>query len=290
MSVICELAAAKVNLTLKVLGRRPDGYHQLHSVVAFAALGDCVRLDPSGPRTLKVRGPFADQIDGGNLIDAAIAGLLLSGGTGATIGAITLDKNLPVAAGLGGGSADAAATLRAIAKANPQLAGKVDWAQIARAVGADVSVCLAQRASHVAGLGEIVSPLAQIPPLPVVLVNPGVKLATAEVFAHLDAPRLTDLSGHGDHEVPPAMATISDVVDWIGPRANDLELPARRLAPIISDVLSCLDSASGVLLARLSGSGPTCFGLFVSLTEAEAAADTIRSRQPKWWVAASVLS
>ncbi len=188
MTAIREIARAKVNLTLSVLGRRPDGYHEIESLVTFADFGDVVSLEPGPATSVTTRGPFAAAIDGPNLLDRALA-LLREAAPGLHLGAVTLEKNLPVAAGLGGGSADAAALLRAVRRANPELAGSVPWDAVAARLGADVPVCLAGRPALISGIGQTVQPLAHdLPAMAAVLVNPRQPLATAAVYRALDAP------------------------------------------------------------------------------------------------------
>ena len=273
-------AAAKVNLTLHVLGRRTDGYHELDSLVAFADVGDRLWLDPGQPAGCTTTGPFARAVDGENLVEKTLR-LVASKWPEARLGHVTLEKNLPVAAGIGGGSADAAATLRALQLANPGLSAPADWQAIAKAIGADVPVCLVSRFSRMQGLGERVTELPSIAPLPAVLVNPRVPLATAAVFKALAAPPLADFD-----EVP---VIARDAVALAASGRNDLEPVAAALQPAIIAVRSALLASQGCQLARLSGSGPTCFGLFGSAAEAAAAAGLISNSNPGWWVANTTL-
>jgi 4-diphosphocytidyl-2-C-methyl-D-erythritol kinase len=281
MAVHADRARAKVNLTLHVLGRRSDGYHELDSLVAFADIGDVLEVDTGGERGLAIDGPFAARIEGENLIERAVA-LALAAWPGARSGRFRLTKNLPVAAGLGGGSADAAAALRLLSHANAGLAGEPDWPTLARQLGADVPVCLASRLSHMGGIGERVTVLPPGEPLPAVLVNPMVPLSTAEVFRALRA-------GAVSWERAATSYSRRDA----GLRAilagrNDLEAPAVRLCPVIAEVLDEL-RASGALVARLSGSGPTCFGLFEDEARAGRAARRIARSRGAWWVRPSML-
>lgn len=279
---VTEIAAAKVNLTLSVLGRRADGYHELVSLVAFAGIGDEVVLDTSQSESLEVTGPFAAAIEGENLITRALT-MLAGLDPSLVLGSVRLIKRLPVAAGLGGGSADAAALLRCVRRANPDAASRLDWPAIAQRLGADVSVCLESRAALMTGVGERVAPVADFEPLPALLVNPGVPLSTRAVFEALAAPPV--VAGVAAAE---SVDTLN-LVDWIGQRRNDLERPARQLAPAVADVLNVLWKTPGCRLARMSGSGPTAFGIYRTIEETQQAARIIRATSPVWWVAATEL-
>lgn len=286
MAPLTELAAAKINLTLEILGRRPDGYHELVSLVAFAGFGDRLSLQPGPGFGLQVDGPFADVLGTDNLIERAVR-RAQEQAPALTSGRFRLEKTLPVAAGLGGGSADAAAALRLLARANPEHAGGLDLGAIAAGIGADVTVCLEQRAARMRGIGEQV---ACVPPLPethVVLVNPGVALATAEVYAALGAPLLEDAE---EPSILEPFADLDALLAYLEARRNDLEAPALRLAPEIAEARDRLLAAAGCRLARLSGSGSTWFGIFGSQAEAERAATGIAADRPDWWVVASSLN
>lgn len=268
-------APAKVNLTLHVTGQRADGYHLLDSLVVFADCGDRLWLDPEGPLGLTVSGPRAAGVptDASNLILKAAAHL------GATRGAAHLEKHLPAAAGIGGGSSDAATALRLFAKAAGQ--GVPDDGA---ALGADVPVCLRGHATRMAGIGERLSDLPDLPALPAVLVNPGVDVPTPAVFKALtrkDNPPMP--------AILPAFAGPLDFAGWLDTQRNDLETPAGEQAPVITEVLARLAAAEGCALARMSGSGATCFGLFGSAAGASAAAAMIAADHPDWWVQATTL-
>ena len=269
---VTEPAPAKLNLALHVTGRRADGYHLLDSLVGFAGLGDRVTVAPG--RGLVLRGPFAADLPAeGNLCARAADLMGLSA-------AITLEKHLPVASGIGGGSADAAAVLRGLARGGAALPGPEALAKL----GADVPVCLAGRPARMRGAGEVLDPLPDLPALPLVLVNPGVALATPAVFAALatrDNPGLPPL--------PARFADAPALLDWLAATRNDLQEPARALAPAIGEVLDALAHA-GAGLARMSGSGATCFGLFATAPAADAAATRLRAARPGWWVAATGLA
>ena len=286
MTRLEEHAPAKLNLTLHVLGRRPDGYHELDSLVVFASCGDRLSLTPGPDLSVTTTGPFATAITDGNLVTKA-ARLATQAAPGLTLGAFTLEKHLPVAAGLGGGSSDAAATLRLIRRANPHLASSVDWPAIATRCGADVPVCLLGMAARMQGLGERVTSVGPLPDLGCILVNPRVPLATADVFKALAAPPLHDLAGETDW--PRDLSTPHAVIEYVRSGRNDLEVPARRLCPAIAPVLERLRSAPGVIAARMSGSGPTCFGLTATVNAAGQVARSLSGSEPGWWVAAAAL-
>lgn len=280
-AIIEEHAAAKINLTLRVLGRRPDGYHEIESLVVFADYGDRLTLHRGQPSPLHVTGPFAPAIDGPNLIDAAVW-QAVKAVPDLALGAFVLEKNLPVAAGLGGGSADAAAALRAIRRANLGRAEHVDWHKLATDLGADVPVCLASKPALMGGIGERLQPVADIPRMSMVLANPGLPLATREVFQALRAEPAPRESA--EPSPPPAFKDGGALCDYLLAHGNDLEPPAIALCPAVARVKDALAAAPGALLARMSGSGPTCFALFARDADAIAAADMIRRAQPDWWV------
>lgn len=258
-------APAKVNLSLHVTGRRDDGYHLLDSLVAFADAGD--HLTAASGDVLRVSGPFASGVptDDANLIRRALA-------LASAPRAITLEKNLPHPAGIGGGSSDAAAALR--------LVGAELTAEQVLSLGADVPVCMLARAARMQGIGDILRPAA-LPPLAAVLVNPGVPVPTGRVFAGLRRADNAPMP-----PLPPFNAS-RDVIQWLTEQRNDLEAPARVIQPVISDGLEAL-RASGAGLARMSGSGATCFGLYIDHRSARAAAALLS--KPGWWVRACTLT
>jgi 4-diphosphocytidyl-2-C-methyl-D-erythritol kinase len=287
MTALRDRGRAKLNLTLEVLGRRADGFHELRSLVAFASLGDEVELDPHGPLGLTVEGRFAEALGGDNLIIKA-AQLASHKVPGLKLGRFRLVKLLPVASGLGGGSADAAAALRLIARANGGALHDATLAELAPQLGSDVSVCLKSRPALISGRGEMVEPVAGFPSCGVLLANPGLPLATEAVYAALRAEALAEsarapadrLDFHGD---------FGALLAYVTPRDNDLERPAMQLVPEISDVLAALLALDGVRLVRLSGSGPTCFALFASENDAKRAGRGLATKFPNWWIAASAL-
>jgi len=285
-AVLTETARAKVNLTLEVLGRRTDGFHELESLVAFAAIGDEVTLRVGAPLGVTVSGPNASAIDGENIAARALA-VLVEAAPALVLGGVHIEKRLPVAAGIGGGSADAAAVLRAVARANPELAAAIDWHALAASLGADVPVCLASTAQFMWGIGGETARVAALPPLPAVLVNPGVPLATAAVFEALGAPPAA--ARIAAPSVPGPFADLASVAAYVNAHGNGLETAAKTLCPGISAVLAALACMPGVILARMSGSGPTCFALCESDKAAEAAARLIRAQELRWWAVATTL-
>jgi 4-diphosphocytidyl-2-C-methyl-D-erythritol kinase len=283
-----ELARAKVNLTLTVLGRRPDGYHDIESLVAFARIGDGVVLHPGADCRVTTSGPFAADIEGPNLLERAL-GLLRGLDPGLRLGIVELDKTLPVAAGLGGGSADAAALLRAVRRANPERADGIDWHGLAARLGADVPVCLAGVPALIRGIGDRIEPLGPahpLPPLACVLVNPRLPLSTAHVFRALAASSSSPrLRGEEASAPPGPFPDLQALLAYMRARGNDLEPPAIAQLPVIADVEAALGAAPGCLFAAMSGSGPTCFGLFADDTAAASAAGALALAHPAWWIA-----
>jgi 4-diphosphocytidyl-2-C-methyl-D-erythritol kinase len=287
-ALLVEDAPAKVNLTLRVLGRRADGYHEIESLVAFASIGDALSFAPGGALALTVRGPSAGEAGAtaDNLVlkaARALADRLPTVGAGT----FDLDKRLPVAAGLGGGSADAAAALRLLAQVNNLAADDPLLYAAARATGADVPVCLDPRTRLMRGIGEVLFGPFKLPPLQGVLVNPGVALETKAVFARWK-PLATPLVP-ADLTVLSAMTKRDQLVRFLLSQANDLESAAIALAPVVADVLLALSSQPHCELARMSGSGATCFAVFASAAAAIKAAEAVHAEYPKWWVRATAL-
>jgi 4-diphosphocytidyl-2-C-methyl-D-erythritol kinase len=271
--MITEFAPAKVNLCLHVTGRQPDGYHLLDSLVVFAGVGDRVTVAAADELTLAITGPQARHLpesDDNLVLRAARA---FGAGRGAMI---TLEKVLPVASGIGGGSADAAATLRALARL---------WGlplPDAPPLGADVPVCLQGAPARMQGIGERVSALPHVlPPLWIVLANPMMAVPTPAVFAALASRENPPLPAM------PACAHARDMAQWLAQTRNDLEAPAMHVAPIIAKVKAAIAATDHCLLARMSGSGATCFGLYASAEYAAAAARKLQQGAPAWWVAAA---
>jgi 4-diphosphocytidyl-2-C-methyl-D-erythritol kinase len=287
-----EPAPAKVNLTLRVLGRRPDGYHELESLVVFAAVGDALAFTPGRSLALAVRGPTA--VAAGDLVDNLVlraARALIERIKGLEVGRFVLSKRLPVAAGLGGGSTDAAAALRLLARHNRIALDDARLMAAARATGADVPVCLDPQSRMMRGIGEVLSPLWRLPGLPALLINPRVSVATKDVFSALRAPPLARHRPSGLAETGWAAQAPSraDVIDFVSRHRNDLEPAAMSLHPAITQALAALRALDGCALARMSGSGASCFGLFDSNRAAAAAARALRLKHPQWWIRPTVL-
>lgn len=288
MTTVSVLAPAKVNLCLHVTGRREDGYHEIDSLVAFAEVGDRLSVRPDSALSLALEGPEASGVPGGMDNLALRAASLAAEGQGA---AIRLRKLLPAASGIGGGSSDAAATYRAISmlRRNAEAPFVHDRALPERqtrdllAIGADVPMCLVPRPWRARGIGDRLEPV-DLPPLPAVLANPRVAVPTAEVFRALDEARNAPLP-----ERLPAFAGVAATVDFLASCRNDLQPPAIELAPVIAEVLAALEDLPGCRLARMSGSGATCFGLFEEEGAARAALGTLRESRPEWWIAGGLL-
>ena len=283
-----EFASAKINLTLEILGRRSDGYHELRSLVAFAAdVGDRLTMTSNAPALTKVEGPFANALGHANLVDATVETLtrILPN---VILGGLTLEKNLPVAAGIGGGSADAAAALRLLSAAHPEIAG-LDLPKIARTLGADVPICLHSRSAIMTGIGEEIHDLDLPGEIFAILANPLIDVPsnkTAEVFRLLAAPPLpADVKA----EKPPLLSSFGEVIRYAATRGNALETPARQLFPQIGVMLSELAKLPRCRLAQLSGAGPTCFALFDTQQAAANGVRILKAIQPGWWVAATRL-
>jgi 4-diphosphocytidyl-2-C-methyl-D-erythritol kinase len=277
------LAPAKINLALHVTGRRADGYHELETLVVFAGFGDQIVTEASETDAFTIAGPHGAGLpaDASNLVIAARDRLRSAFGAKATPPvAIRLDKHLPVASGVGGGSSDAAATLKALSNSWGLDVHSPEIAEIAAGLGADVPMCMDGRALVARGIGHDLRPLDAWPAFDVVLVNPGVAVSTPAVFARLsrrDNPPLPPVPARPDRSV--ALAFLAAV-------RNDLETPAGGLAPLIGGALDALGSA-GASFARMSGSGATCFGIFGDADEARAAAARIRADRRGWFVEAT---
>jgi len=266
-------ARAKINLTLHVRGRRADGYHDLESLVVFAGVSDALALTPKG------EGGYALTVDGAGDLGPAEDNLVLRAARAIAPegrGHFRLVKNLPVASGMGGGSADAAAALRLVA-------GEAALNLRAETIGADVPVCIASRARMMRGVGEALGPALDVAPLYAVLVNPRIAVATADVF------RALGLKPGDAFDRTPHPELSGDMRALLLRTRNDLEQPAIAVAPVIGDVLDALREQDGIDLARMSGSGATCFGIFVDRRTAVQAARALRSTHPDWWVRVTIL-
>ena len=282
-------APAKINLSLHVLGRRADGLHDLESLVAFAGAGDVLRLGPGGPLRLSVGGPTAPLAgpDTDNLVLKA-ARALAERVPNLTLGAFHLTKRLPVAAGIGGGSSDAAAALRLLARCNGLKPDDARLFEAALATGADVPVCLDPRARMMRGAGERLGAAMRLAPLPVVLINAGVALETRHVFAGLGLRpgEVVDRAAHPGLAPDPGPAVL---LELLHATRNDMEASARALAPVVEQGLELLAGTAGVRLARMSGSGATCFAIYDDCRAAARAAEALRRIHPGWWIKPTML-
>jgi 4-diphosphocytidyl-2-C-methyl-D-erythritol kinase len=279
-------APAKINLFLHVGDRRADGYHELESLVAFADVGDDLVFEEADALSLSVEGSFGAGLagEGDNLVLRATHGVAALAGHDLPRH-ITLTKNLPVASGIGGGSADAAATLRAfLLEWRQEEIRLADFVELAKTLGADVPVCFFGHSAWMYGIGDGIE-RTDLPELHAVLVNPGVSVSTRDVFA-----KLAVRSGVDQLHWPEGFETADDVIAFLKTVGNDLETPALSLAPVIGDVLKTLRGADGVQLARMSGSGATCFGLFADQAAAQTAAAQIERAHPQWWVTPAILA
>jgi len=285
-AVIAERARAKINLTLRVIGRRADGYHLLESLIAFADVGDEVRVRPGTAPSVSMSGSYAGAITGGNLIDTTLD-RLAAADPQLVLGAVEVEKRLPIAAGIGGGSADAAAVLRAVRRANPERS--IDWESIAASLGADVSVCLVDRSSLVWGVGEHVAPVASLPRLSVVLVCP---LAAAPLQKTKSVFRQLSLPVADDSEPPAPLPGVADAAALLAHMrsiGNDLRQAAQAVMPVCAEVEAALAALPDCRYVSLSGAGPTSYGVFDDDDAARAAAEHLRTHHPDWWITATTL-
>ena len=283
---VTEFAPAKINLALHVIGQRHDGFHLLDSLVAFASIGDMLQAEVADAVSLALEGPFGADIspDADNLVLRAARAVEPDCAM-----AFILQKNLPPASGIGGGSADAAAAIRAVGRLKrrqkPDVTGRDENLALYAALGADVPVCVLSQPARMRGIGEQVSVLPSFPGASVVLINPRVEVPTPAVFRALQTK-----------DNPPLPETLPDwpdplaLADWLMHQRNDLQTPALGIAPVIGRVLNDLAVQPGVLLARMSGSGATCFGLFADAASATEAVRRLGADRPQWWVAGGTLS
>jgi 4-diphosphocytidyl-2-C-methyl-D-erythritol kinase len=289
MTGVVRAAPAKLNLTLEIVGRRADGFHLLDSLVAFTEYGDTVAAEAADRLTLAMTGRFgaALEIDPAENLVLRAARLLAAAGGIMPHAALHLTKRLPIASGIGGGSSDAAATLLALSELWRLTPAPEDLARLALELGADVPVCLAGRTARLEGIGERIGPAPRLPAAPIVLVNPGQGLPTPQVFR---ARRGGFSAGAGPHGVLAGNpADAAELADALAGSGNDLTEPAIALLPAVAEVLAALDTAPGRLLARMSGSGATCFALFATDAAASAAAAAIDTAHPGWWAVATRL-
>lgn len=282
--LIEEFAAAKINLDLVVLGKRTDGYHDIDSLVHFLPFGDRLQFKPADKLELSIDGPFGANLKVEDNLVLRAARLLAEHSNCEALASIKLTKNLPVASGMGGGSSDAAATLRGLNRLWGCRLSLIDLVDLALPLGADVPVCVYGGAARLRGIGERIDPVRSLPEMPLLLVNPGVELSTAHVFRTLvideDAVyRKSLLAG----------PSLDQLTDWLRHTVNELERPAIQLQPVIADVLERLSAFEHVHIARMSGSGATCYALFPDTRLAQAAADVLRREQPDWWIEATTV-
>lgn len=278
---VTEHAAAKINLALHITGQRDDGYHLLDTFVVFTHAGDTVTATSSAEDRFSMSGAFVGTLstDSDNLVLRA-RDIVRALYPPLRPVALNLDKALPVASGIGGGSADAAATLRALARLLGIATDDAGLSAAALSLGADVPMCLVSQPMRAQGIGETLTPIADVPKLHMVLINPAVSVSTPTVFKALLEKHNAPLPN------PPARVDFAGLVDWLRHTRNDLQRPASAQQPQISDAIAALDAA-GAAFARMSGSGATCFGLFPTAAAAQAAAQAIASASPTWYVKAT---
>ena len=276
--MIREAAPAKINLFLHVGERRADGFHPLQSLAVFTGLGDVLEVEEAADLSLSVQGPFAKGLDGegDNLVLQAARSLSNDGATGGA--RLTLTKNLPVASGIGGGSADAAAALRGLRKL--WNTGATNLHKLAAALGSDIPVCLDSVAAFMQGRGEVLRAVQSMPLVPMLLVNPGVPVPTRDVFAALETRSGVEMTLPGGR-----FQDTADLLRFLDSTRNDLEQPAIKLQPVIAEVLKAIAALPGALIARMSGSGATCFGIFADEDCCRRAAKALNCAAPDWWVA-----
>lgn len=287
MAAIARLAPAKVNLFLHVGPLEADGYHPLASLVAFADIGDRLTVEPADRLSLAVTGPFAGALEGedDNLVLRAMRELGAAAGIDEPCLRITLDKQLPVAAGLGGGTSDAGSVLKLARDLLGLPFDDAALARIAAGLGADGALCLHARAAWAEGRGEVLTFETRLPPLPVLLVNPGVPSSTGAVYRAFD----DGSPGRADRPAPPLGWNHACVIDWLARLRNDLQGPAMARVPSIGEALAAVAQMPGTRLTRMSGSGATVFALFDTALAAEAAGQALSALHPDWWVRATVL-
>ncbi|HEX4765904.1 MAG TPA: 4-(cytidine 5'-diphospho)-2-C-methyl-D-erythritol kinase [Lichenihabitans sp.] len=287
--VLRTRAPAKINLTLHVIRRRSDGFHDLESLVAFAGVADILELDPERPLTLAIDGPTAraaGHVDDNLVLRAARA--LKDRVPGLRTGAFRLVKRLPVGAGIGGGSSDAAGALRLLAGLNGLRHDDERVHEAARATGSDVPVCVHPRSRMMRGTGDRLGDPYVARPFFAVLVNPGLHLETGAVFRRMGLRPGDDLAA-GEHPLVHDRLDHESFLEAIGQGRNDMEFAAALLAPVIAEVLAAIRATPGCRIARMSGSGSTCFGLYGERGPARRAMAAILARHPDWWVKATAL-
>jgi 4-diphosphocytidyl-2-C-methyl-D-erythritol kinase len=274
--VITEHAAAKINLFLHVGAKRADGFHPVQSLAVFTAMGDVLAMEAAPELSLAIDGPFAKGLDGegDNLVLRAARALGTQGAR------LVLTKNLPVASGIGGGSADAAAALRGINQLWNLEKDEAALRDLAAGLGSDIPACVLSAACFMEGRGESLRAAQAMPRVPMLLVNPGVAVPTKDVFAALGERSGVEMTLPRGH-----FPDTADLLRFLETTRNDLEEPARKIQPVIGDVLKAIAALPGALMTRMSGSGATCFGIFADDDCCRRAAESLKARQPGWWVA-----
>lgn len=286
-SVRAELARAKVNLALHIIGQRSDGFHLLDSLVAFPQIGDRVAIEPADQAELVLEGPFAHELQGSsgqNLILKAVAAFADANSIEVQPLRITLTKRLPVASGIGGGSSDAATMLRLLEDVTGILMPEDRIHELALTLGADVPVCLEPDTQFLHGIGDEISPGPELPPCEIVLINPKIAVETPAVFKGLNSRKNPKMPA-----CPKAFSDLAALTDYLADCRNDLQEPAIETCPAISEILSALNGHSSIRLARMSGSGATCFGLCEKDAAMQIERD-LRTSHPDWWIASGPLS
>ena len=275
-ATIKEAASAKINLFLHVGERRADGFHPLQSLAVFTGIGDLLTMEPDFGVSLTIQGPFAKGLEGegDNLVLRAARALDTKGAK------LTLTKNLPVASGIGGGSADAAAALRGLNQLWELNRDETALCELAAGLGSDIPACVLSASCFMEGRGEVLRAVETMPRVPMLLVNPGVAVPTKDVFAALDERSGVEMALPRGH-----FADTADLLRFLETTRNDLEEPARRIQPVIGEVLKAIAALPGALMTRMSGSGATCFGIFADDACCRRAAEKLKQRQPGWWVA-----
>lgn len=288
MTTVRVFAPAKVNLALHVTGLRVDGYHELDTLVAFADVGDTVTIAKADVRSLDIKGPEKQGVprDESNSVFQVASSFWHQGPL-----AITVEKYLPTMAGVGGGSADAAACYRAIARLDclrtgqpPESIINFKALSILVRLGADIPMCVLSMPARAQGIGDQIMPIEYFPPLPAVLVNPRIPVPTRSVFDAIEGKANRAMA-----ESLPTFKDVTEISDWLGQQRNDLQMPACGIAPGIAQALDTLEQTKSVLFHRMSGSGATCFGLCSSRKDANAVAADISAAHPDWWVQATTL-
>ncbi len=287
---VTETARAKINLALHVVARRDDGYHVLDSLVAFAEAGDQLEIKPAEHMSLEVTGPFAAQLSqySSNIVLAAAEAICEAWPGQIGPAAIRLEKNLPVASGIGGGSADAAAVLRGLARLSGHSADAAKLNEIAVKLGADVPVCLVAKTCRMTGIGEQLQPFAHFPQFPALLVNPLVPLSTRQNFARLGL-KAAETAFEPMPKLLDGAVDVAGWAAWLSTCRNDLQALAIAMVPKIAEILAAIGEMPSCLLQRMSGSGATCFGLFETRQAADDAATRISTDHPDWWVCPTVI-